>query len=116
MDPLLFKADQRTLSAFGDGRGLVAVGRDMTADNNAVMGCGRAEFEDCELTATIPYDEYLYCVEGEIGIRIGDRNLVLRRHDAVWLSRGTQLTYLVKGHAVGVYAFTPVNWRQPEAG
>ena len=110
MSTSVFTREERRLDRFGDCRSLVAVCRDVTAENNTRMGCGRV-FEDCVLSMTLPYDEYLYCIEGEIQIGLDGGVVVLRPDDAIWLEKATTLTYTVQGRAVGVYAFAPVDWK-----
>lgn len=107
-----FRREDQQLAAFGDAEGTVAVWRQVTAGNNAHMGCGQAVFEDCRLEVTLPYDEYLYCIEGEITIRLDGETVVLRPNDAMFLPKGTHLTYEVSGRATSVYALAPVNWKR----
>jgi ethanolamine utilization protein EutQ (cupin superfamily) len=108
---IVYRREDQRLDRFGDGAGLVAVWRQVTADTNPHMGCGEAVFEDCVLEATLPYDEYLCCIEGEIGIALADGDVVLRPRDAIFLPKGTALTYRVTGRAVGIYALAPVDWK-----
>ena len=94
----------------GDGSALI--GRDVGAELSRDMGTNLAVFENCNLEWTTRYDEYLYCLEGNLTIRTETDSPTLEPGDSIWIPDGTWMVYEAAAKAVAAVAVYPVDWRQ----
>ena len=95
-----------------DGTGPIRIARDVGTDISTTLAAGVVTFENCKHDWTVSYDEYLYCLEGELTIRIGGEAHVLKPGDGMWLPNGTAMTYEAKEKATAIFAVHPANWRE----
>ncbi len=82
-------------------------------DDGTALGTGMVRMQDAEIPWTIKYDEVVLVLEGQLTIRTTEGDLTAGPHDSIWLSAGTELTYISKS-ALLFYAIHPANWAEAE--
>ena len=93
------------------GAEAMKIARDVGPDISGTMACGVATFDPCDIPWTVQYDEYIYCLEGRLGIAIDGKEMVLEPGCSIWLPKGTALAYRVSERAKVVYSIYPGNWK-----
>ena len=93
------------------GNGSCLLGRDVGPDVSTTMGTNTAVFEHCSFEWTIRYDEYLYCLEGELTFETNGGTHVLNPGDAIWFPEDTWMVIKSDKKSVAVVAVYPVDWR-----
>ena len=107
--PAVFGPDNMEFTprfAYGDQAQVAVV---CGADGQTELGSGYVRLTDAKIPWTIKYDEVVLVIEGEITIRTGERDLVARAGQSIWLPAGTDLTYVAE-NALVFYAIHPANW------
>lgn len=69
-------------------------------------------FEDTELTYTMPYDDMIYVIEGELQLVHEDTITIGEPGDVLYIPTGQTLTFRSKGKCVVFCATYPVNWEE----
>ena len=82
--------------------------------DGTVLGTGFARFRQAAIPWRVRYDEVLLVLEGEILIRVGEKELRAGPRDCVWLPKGTELRYEAEA-ALVFYAIHPSNWAEAGA-
>jgi ethanolamine utilization protein EutQ len=108
----LVKPGERVLQGVGDVSADLKLTRDAGSDVSKTMTCGVCLFENARMPWTMHYDEYLYCLDGHMGIREGDEVHKMGPGDAIWLPDGVEIVYEADEKAHLVYAIYPIDWRK----
>lgn len=80
-------------------------------DDMSDLGAGFGRLTNARFPWTIKYDEIIIVLEGELTIHTGGKTLVAKKHDSIWLPKGTELEYAAK-NALIAYAIHPANWAE----
>ena len=83
------------------------------AQSGTELGTGFVRFRNARIPWTVQYDEVLLVIEGSVTIHIEDELIEAKAKDAVWLPKGTKLTY-VSESALVFYAIHPANWSESQ--
>lgn len=114
--PMVKHVDARavTLQRFGH-RGPepgqdVFCGDVVTADDGSPMAAGFLTLTRGCFPWTLTYDEVEYVVEGELHIGVGDRTVVGRPGDVLFVPKGTSITFGTPSWAKFLYVTFPADW------
>jgi ethanolamine utilization protein EutQ (cupin superfamily) len=108
------RPDGRSFESTGATQGDIRIARDVTVHDSSTMGCGVMTLEDCAAEWTVLYDEYLYCIDGELTLKTKEGDYILTPGCSIWLPRGTWLIYQAGARATVLFTIYPVNWRDTE--
>ena len=68
-------------------------------------------FNDTSLDYTMPYDDLIYVLEGELVLKTSAGDIVGGPGDVLWVPTGETLTFTATGRTVVFCATHPVNWQ-----
>jgi ethanolamine utilization protein EutQ (cupin superfamily) len=88
--------------------------RAITAAGSTVLGGGWVKMDGSgELKDwTLPYDEALYVVRGELTIDCEERSTVAGPGQAILMAHGSKVSFKAKPDTVGFFALFPRDWRE----
>ena len=110
MEVRLFKREDAVMTHTGGPPGEAGICRLVTEEISKTLGAGLASFDECSVEWTVTYDEVVVVLEGEFRLRLGDRLIVAKPGDVMWIPANTSFRY--EGtKAVICYAVYPVDWR-----
>ncbi len=81
------------------------------SDGETELGTGFVRLANADFPWTVKYDEVLLVVEGEMTVKTPDGEFNAKKHDSIWLPKGTELRYIAK-NALVFYAIHPANWAE----
>ncbi|MEU0403835.1 cupin domain-containing protein [Streptomyces sp. NPDC006197] len=101
--------DARFLEAYGP----LALDRRSRASALTDLAGGFAEFTDSTPAepATLPYEELLYVIEGEVTLTVGDQVIVGSTGDFITLEKGATVVFAGTAGTRLFYAVTPADWK-----
>lgn len=67
-------------------------------------------FNDTTLDYTMPYDDLIYVLEGELQLKTSAGDIIGSPGDILWVPTGETLTFVATGRTVIFCATYPVNW------
>jgi ethanolamine utilization protein EutQ len=108
---ILFPAAERKFAPLAGPPGEIAIARDVDRPLSRTMGCSVLTMKQASLPWTLRYDEYFYCLDGELSLHVGDRTYVMEPGDGVWIPDNTKLVYEAKDTAKVIVVLYPVDWQ-----
>ena len=109
---ILFPAAERKFDRLAGPPGEIMLARDVDMPLSKTMGCSVLSMKQASLPWTVKYDEYFYCLEGELSLHVGDKTTVMEPGDGVWIPDNTKLVYEAKDSAKVIVALYPVDWKE----
>ncbi|MFS2013022.1 hypothetical protein ACCD06_24690 [Azospirillum sp. CT11-132] len=77
--------------------------------DGTVLGTGFVRLRNARLEWTVPYDEVLIVLDGDLRVHTAHGVLRAGPFDSVWLPAGSDLVYEAE-NALVVYAIHPADW------
>ncbi|MBT6116652.1 MAG: cupin domain-containing protein [Rhodospirillaceae bacterium] len=107
----LLKATDRKFGHLAGPPGEIAIARDVDRPLSKTMGCSVLTMKQASLPWTLRYDEYFYCLDGELSLHVGDKTYVMEPGDGIWIPDNTKLVYEAQDSAKVIVALYPVDWQ-----
>lgn len=109
---IVFPAAERKFAHLAGPPGEITIARDVDMPLSRTMGCSVLSMKQASLPWTVKYDEYFYCLEGELALHVGDKTTVMEPGDGLWIPDNTKLVYEAKQAAKVIVALYPVDWQE----
>lgn len=82
----------------------------ITAEDNKNLAAGYMKIEETEFPWTLTYDEIDYIIEGELTIKIREKEITARAGDLLLIPAGSEIIWSAKEYAKFVFVTYPANW------
>ncbi len=108
------EASQVEYQSLSDSSEQVEIYRAVGQDVSSTIGCGLLRLKSGSLEWTLPYDEVVYVVAGDLNLRLMEGDEIhAGAGDIIWIPKGVHLKY--EGACEIFYVMYPVNWQSAEA-
>lgn len=84
----------------------------LTLEESPRLGCGVMEMEESTFDWTLKYDEVDYIIDGTLEIVIGDRKIVGKKGDIIFIPKNTSIKFSSPEYSRFMYVVYPANWDQ----
>lgn len=84
----------------------------LTLEESPRLGCGVMEMKESTFDWTLKYDEVDYIIDGTLEIVIGDRKVIGKKGDIVFIPKNTSIKFSSPKYAKFIYVVYPANWDQ----